>query len=72
MEATIFTDVTSNMRIVQKEIFGPVATIQPFKDEDDAIKTANDTDYGLAGAVFSNDQSKALRVIKKSVPVSHG
>ncbi|AXF55637.1 aldehyde dehydrogenase family protein [Salicibibacter kimchii] len=64
-EPTIFTNVTNDMRIVQEEIFGPIVTIQKFKDEDDAIKTANDTDYGLAGAVFSKDQNKALRLIKK-------
>lgn len=53
------------MRIVQEEIFGPVVTIQPFKDESEAIQLANDTIYGLAGAVFSEDYEKALRVIKQ-------
>ncbi|USK70795.1 aldehyde dehydrogenase family protein [Peribacillus asahii] len=62
---TVFTDVTPDMRIVQEEIFGPVVVIQKFKDEEEAIKLANDTDYGLAGGVFSNDGAKALRVIKK-------
>ncbi|NYE07906.1 betaine-aldehyde dehydrogenase [Bacillus niacini] len=65
IEPTVFTDVTADMRIVREEIFGPVVTIQKFKDEDEAIKFANDTEYGLAGAVFSTDQNKALRVIKK-------
>lgn len=65
IEPTVFTNVTTHMRIVREEIFGPVVTIQKFKDEDEAIKIANDTDYGLAGAVFSTDQNKALRVIKK-------
>jgi betaine-aldehyde dehydrogenase len=65
IEPTVFTDVTADMRIVREEIFGPVVTIQKFKDEDEAIKIANDTEYGLAGAVFSTDQNKALRVIKK-------
>ncbi|UOQ91859.1 aldehyde dehydrogenase family protein [Halobacillus shinanisalinarum] len=65
LEPTIFIDVTNCMRIVREEIFGPVVTVQKFKDEDDAIKDANDTDFGLAGAVFSNDQNKALRVIKR-------
>ncbi|WP_419955267.1 aldehyde dehydrogenase family protein [Neobacillus niacini] len=65
IEPTVFTDVTADMRIVREEIFGPVVTIQKFKDEDEAIKIANDTEYGLAGAVFSTDHNKALRVIKK-------
>lgn len=65
IEPTVFTNVTTDMRIVREEIFGPVVTIQKFKDEDEAIKIANDTEYGLAGAVFSTDQNKALRVIKK-------
>ncbi|KGX89218.1 hypothetical protein N784_02285 [Pontibacillus litoralis JSM 072002] len=53
------------MRIVQEEIFGPVVTIQKFKDEAEAIQLANDTVYGLAGGVFSGDGAKAMRVIKK-------
>ncbi len=65
IEPTIFTNVTSDMRIVQEEIFGPVVVIQKFKEEEEAIKLANDTDFGLAGAVFSQDGAKALRVIKK-------
>ncbi|MBY7144291.1 aldehyde dehydrogenase family protein [Virgibacillus sp. NKC19-3] len=65
IEPTVFVDVTSDMRIVKEEIFGPVVTIQTFKDETEAIKIANDTVYGLAGAVFSSDQDKAMRIIKK-------
>ncbi|TCP30619.1 betaine-aldehyde dehydrogenase [Scopulibacillus darangshiensis] len=65
VEPTAFADVANDMRIVQEEIFGPVVTIQKFKDEKEAIKLANSTDYGLAGAVFSQDGAKALRVIKK-------
>lgn len=65
LEPTVFTNVAPDMRIVQEEIFGPVVVIQKFKDEADAIKLANDTKYGLAGAVFSQDGTKALRVIKK-------
>lgn len=65
IEPTVFTHVTSDMRIVREEIFGPVVAIQKFKDEEEAIKIANDTDFGLAGAVFSTDQNKAMRVIKK-------
>ncbi|KWU68560.1 aldehyde dehydrogenase family protein [Priestia megaterium] len=65
VEPTVFSNVTSNMKIVQDEIFGPVVVIQTFKDEKEAIKLANDTEYGLAGSVFTTDGAKALRVIKK-------
>jgi len=65
VEPTVFSSVTSNMKIVQEEIFGPVVVIQTFKDEKEAIKLANDTEYGLAGSVFTTDGAKALRVIKK-------
>ena len=62
---TIFTHTTPKMRIVQEEIFGPVLVVQTFKDEADAIALANDTIYGLAGAVFTEDVAKAHRVIRK-------
>ncbi|MGG1400033.1 aldehyde dehydrogenase family protein [Bacillus salipaludis] len=65
VEPTVFVDVKNDMRIVQEEIFGPVVCIQKFKDEAEAIQLANSTVYGLAGAVFSTDGAKALRVIKK-------
>ncbi len=62
---TIFDDTTPSMRIVREEIFGPVLVIQPFDDVDEAIRLANDTVYGLAGAVFTHDIAKAHRVIRK-------
>ncbi|OPJ62277.1 aldehyde dehydrogenase family protein [Clostridium oryzae] len=65
VEPTIFIDTTPDMTIVQEEIFGPVLAVQKFKDEAEAIKLANDTIYGLAGAVFTNDGAKAHRVIRK-------
>lgn len=65
IEPTIFTDTTPDMRIVQEEIFGPVVVLQKFHGEEEAIKLANGTTYGLAAAVFTNDNAKALRVIKK-------
>ena len=61
---TIFADCTPNMTIVKEEIFGPVLTVQKFGTEEEAIKLANDSIYGLAGGVFSNDIFRALRVAK--------
>jgi len=61
----IFDDTKPDMRIVQEEIFGPVLVVQTFDDEADAIRLANDTVYGLAGAVFTQDVAKAHRVIRK-------
>jgi betaine-aldehyde dehydrogenase len=65
VEPTIFTDVKSHMQIVREEIFGPVLVIQKFSTEKEAVNIANDTVYGLAGGVFTNDGAKALRVIRK-------
>ncbi|KAM0756358.1 aldehyde dehydrogenase [Meredithblackwellia eburnea MCA 4105] len=65
IQPTIFTDVKPNMRIVKEEIFGPVVVVSKFKDEDDIVAQANDTMYGLAGALFSRDISRALRVAKR-------
>ena len=65
LQPTIFTNTKPAMRIVQEEIFGPVLVVQRFKDEAEAVALANDTIYGLAGAVFTNDIAKAHRVIKK-------
>ncbi|MMZ56002.1 Betaine aldehyde dehydrogenase [compost metagenome] len=62
---TIFTDTKPDMRIVQEEIFGPVLVIQTFETEEEAIRLANGTRYGLAGAVFTSDGAKAQRVIRK-------
>lgn len=65
MEPTIFSNTDPNMRIVKEEIFGPVLVIQTFDTEEEAIKLANDTKYGLAASVFTNDGAKAQRVIRK-------
>lgn len=62
---TIFDNCTSDMTIVREEIFGPVVTVQTFKTEQEAVAMANDTPYGLAGAVFTADGSRALRVIRE-------
>jgi betaine-aldehyde dehydrogenase len=62
---TIFDNCTSDMTIVKEEVFGPVVSIQTFKTEEEAVKLANDTIYGLAGAVFTTDGARALRVVKE-------
>lgn len=62
---TIFTDVKPEMKIVQEEIFGPVGVVAKFEVEDDILKMANDTVYGLAAAVFSRDITRALNAANK-------
>lgn len=62
IEPTCFVDVTSDMRIAQEEIFGPVLVVIPFDDDADAIRIANDTDYGLSGGVYSGDIDRAMYI----------
>ncbi|RFU32157.1 hypothetical protein B7463_g4140, partial [Scytalidium lignicola] len=62
IQPTIFANVHENMSIVQEEIFGPVCTIQKFRDEEDAIRIANETRYGLAAAVHTTNLYTAIRV----------
>ena len=62
---TVFADVNSSMRIVKEEIFGPVLVVDKFKDEEEAIQKANDSIYGLAAAVFTEDMDRARRVVSK-------
>lgn len=62
---TIFDQCTKDMTIVKEEVFGPVVSIQTFKTEEEAVKLANETIYGLAGAVFTTDGARALRVVKE-------
>ncbi len=62
---TVFADVTNDMTIAQEEIFGPVLSIIPYDDEDDAVRIANDTLYGLSGGVWSGDPERAKRVARR-------
>jgi aldehyde dehydrogenase (NAD+) len=59
---TVFSEVTPDMTIAQEEIFGPVLAIMPYEDEEDAVRIANDTEYGLSGGVWSADEERAKRV----------
>jgi aldehyde dehydrogenase (NAD+) len=65
VEPTCFVDVTNDMKIAQEEIFGPVLVVIPFEDEEDAIRIANDSDYGLSGGVISGDTERAIRIAKR-------
>ncbi len=62
---TIFADVQNNMTIAREEIFGPVLCILPYENEDDAVRIANDSPYGLSGFVTSSDVERARRVAKR-------
>jgi aldehyde dehydrogenase (NAD+) len=59
---TVFSEVTPDMTIAQEEIFGPVLAIMPYEDEEDAVRIANDTEYGLSGGVWSADEERAKKV----------
>ncbi|MFH5779485.1 aldehyde dehydrogenase family protein [Bacillus sp. Gen3] len=65
VEPTILKDVTPNMTIAQEELFGPVVCVMPFETEDDAIAIANDTKFGLSGAVHTSNLEKGVELAKK-------
>jgi len=65
VKPTVFGRVKNSMTIAQEEIFGPVLAIIPYKDEEDAVRIANDTIYGLAGAVWGKDEQRAQRVARR-------
>ena len=62
---TIFSEVKNSMRVAQEEIFGPVVSVISFKDEDDLIKQANDTIYGLSAGIWTRDITRAHRFAKE-------
>jgi betaine-aldehyde dehydrogenase len=64
VQPTVFGDVASRMRIAQEEIFGPVAMVIPFGDEEEAVALANDVDLGLSGSIWTRDLSRAVRVAR--------
>lgn len=65
MEPTLFADVDNSMSIAQEEIFGPVLVVIPFEGDDDAVRIANDSKYGLSGAVTSGDLERANGVARR-------
>ncbi|MEL6992904.1 MAG: aldehyde dehydrogenase family protein, partial [Pseudomonadota bacterium] len=65
LEPTVMADVHPEMTIAQEEVFGPVLSVLPFKDEEDAYAIANGTEYGLVGGVFTRDLDRATRAAQK-------
>ena len=63
--ATVLTNVPDGAKMLSEEIFGPVASIQTFKSEDEAIKRANDTEYGLVAYLYTKDIGRGMRVSEK-------
>lgn len=65
VQPTVFADVDNSMRIAQEEIFGPVLVVIPFDDEDDAVRIANDSSYGLSGGVWARDVEHGIDVARR-------
>ena len=75
VEPTVFVNVDNSARIAQEEIFGPVLTITPYEDEDEAVAIANDSEYGLGGTVWTADENRGLalaaRIHSGTVGINH-
>ena len=65
VEPTLFVDVDNSMTIAQEEIFGPVLAVIPYADDDDAVRIANDSGYGLSGGVFSASDERATAIARR-------
>jgi len=67
VEPTVFADVDNSSTIAREEIFGPVVTITPYASDDEAVRLANDSEYGLAGTVWTTDAERGLAVARRIV-----
>src|SRR5205807_490901 len=65
VEPTMFVDVDNSMTIAREEIFGPVLVVIPYEDDDDAVRIANESVYGLSGGVFSSDEERATAIARR-------
>ncbi|NKY58994.1 aldehyde dehydrogenase [Nocardia flavorosea] len=65
VEPTVFADVDNSERIAQEEVFGPVVTVTPYDDDDDAVRLANDSEYGLGGSVWTSDEDRGIAVARR-------
>ena len=72
VKPTVFADVNNDMEIAKTEIFGPVLSVMPFENEEQAIEIANDTPYGLTNYIQTQDPEKVKRVASKKIKIRYG